>query len=70
VESDKNRPSWTFDADAWKKIVIGIQDKAAGSRRLLSPGEYFCDDISSSNCIDMDGYSVGPNYEFIGSGRV
>jgi hypothetical protein len=20
----KNWPSWTFDADAWKKIVIGI----------------------------------------------
>ena len=50
----KNQPSWTFDADAWKKCVIGIQDKAAGSRGLLSPGENFCDDISSSNCIDMD----------------
>ncbi len=45
----KNRPSWTFDAVAWKKFVIGIQDKAAGSRGLLSPGEIFCDDIFSSN---------------------
>ena len=44
----KNWPSWTFDADSWKKIVIGIQDKAAGLRGLLSPGENFCDDISSS----------------------
>ena len=34
--------------------MIGIQDKAAGSRGHLSPGEKFCDDISSSNCIDMD----------------
>ncbi len=37
----KNRPSWTFDADAWKKFVIEIQDKTAGSRGLLSPGDNF-----------------------------
>ncbi len=37
----KNWPSWTFDANAWKKIVIDIQDKAAGLRGLLSPGEFF-----------------------------
>jgi hypothetical protein len=59
----KNRPSWTFDADARKKFVIGIQDKAAGSRGLLSPGENFCDDISSSNCIDMDEGSIEDNKE-------
>ncbi len=57
----KNRPSWTYDADAWKKFVFDIQDKAAGSRGLLSPGEFFCDDISSSNCIDMDEGSIEDN---------
>jgi hypothetical protein len=41
-----------------KKIVIGIQDKAAGLRGLISPGENFCDDISSSNFIDMDEASI------------
>ncbi len=59
----KNQPSWTFDADAWKKIVIDIQDKAAGSRGLLSPGENFCDDISASDCIDMDEGSIEDNEE-------
>jgi hypothetical protein len=59
----KNRPSWTFDADAWKKIVIGIQDKAARLRGLLSSGENFCDDISSSDCIDMDEGSIEDNEE-------
>jgi hypothetical protein len=59
----KNQPSWTFDADGWKKIVIGIQDKAAGSRGLLSPKENFCDDISSSDCIDMDEGSIEDNEE-------
>ncbi len=59
----KNWPSWIFDADAWKKIVIGIQDKAAGSRGLLSPGEIFYDDISLSNCIDMDEGSIEDNEE-------
>ncbi len=59
----KNCLSWTFDADAWKKIVIGMQDKAAGSRGLLSPGENFCDDISSSDCIDMDEGSIEDNEE-------
>ncbi len=37
----KNWPSWTFDADAWKKFVIDIQDKTAGLRGLLSPEEIF-----------------------------
>ncbi len=59
----KNRPSWTFDADAWKKIEIDIQDKTAGLRGLLSPGENFCDDISPSNCIDMDEGSIEDNEE-------
>jgi hypothetical protein len=59
----KNWPSWTFDADAWKQFVIGIQDKAEGSRGLLSPGENFCDDISSSDCIDMDDGSIEDNEE-------
>ncbi len=59
----KNWPSWTFDADAWKKNVIGIQDKAAGSRGLLSPGKNFCDDISSRDCIDMDEGSIEDNEE-------
>ncbi len=63
VESGKKRPSWIFDADAWKKIVIDIQDKTAGSRGLLSPGENFCDDISSSDCIDMDEGSIEDNEE-------
>ncbi len=43
--------------------MIGIQDKAAGSRGLLSPGEIFCDDISSSDCIDMDEGSIEDNEE-------
>jgi hypothetical protein len=43
--------------------VIGIQDKAAGSRGLLSPGENFCDDISSSDRIDMDEGSIEDNEE-------
>ena len=59
----KNRPSWTFDADAGKKIVIDIQDKTAGSRGLLSPGEFFFHDISSSNCIVMDEGSIEDNEE-------
>ncbi len=59
----KNWPSWTFDADAWKKIVIGIQDTAAGSRGLFSTGENVCDDISSSDCIDMDEESIEDNDE-------
>jgi hypothetical protein len=59
----KNWPSWTFDADAWKKNVIDIQDKTSGSRGLLSPGENFCDDISSSDCIDMDEGSIEDNEE-------
>ncbi len=59
----KNWPSWTFDADAWKKLVIDIQDKTAGSRELLSPGENFHDNISSSNCIDMDEGSIEDNEE-------
>ncbi len=59
----KNRPSWTFGADAWKKFVIGIQDKAAGLRGLLSPRANFCGDISSSNCIDMDEGSIEDNEE-------
>ncbi len=59
----KNWPSWTFDADAWKQIVIDIQDKTAGSKGLLSPGENFCYDISSSNCIDMDEGSIEDNEE-------
>ncbi len=63
MESGKNWPSWTFDADAWKKIVIDIQDKAAGLRGVLSPGENFCDDISSSDCIDMDEGSIEDNEE-------
>ncbi len=46
-----------------KKIVIGIQDKAAGLREFVSPGENFCDDISSSNCIDMDEGSIEDNEE-------
>jgi hypothetical protein len=37
----KNWPSWTFDADAWKKIVIDIQDKTAGLMGHLSPGKKF-----------------------------
>ncbi len=37
----KNWPSWTFDADAKKKFVISIHDKAAGSRGLLSLGDFF-----------------------------
>jgi hypothetical protein len=56
-------PSWTFDADAWKKIVIGIQDKAAGLRGLLPPGENLCDDISSSDCIDKDEGSIEDHEE-------
>jgi hypothetical protein len=63
VESGNKWPSWAFDADARKKIVIDIQDKTAGSRGLLSPGENFCDDISSSNCIDMDEGSIEDNEE-------
>ncbi len=59
----KNWPSWTFDADAWKKIVIDIQNKTAGSRGLLSPEEFFCGDISSSDCIDMDEGSIEDNKE-------
>ncbi len=59
----KNWPSWTFDADAWKKIVIDIQDKTAGLRGLLSPGENFCEDISSSNCVDVDKGSIEDNEE-------
>ncbi len=59
----KNWPSWTFDADAGKKIVIGIQDKAAGLTGLLSPGENLCDDISFSDCIDMDEGSIEDNEE-------
>ncbi len=59
----KNWPSWTFDADAWKKFVIDIQDKTAGSRGLLSPGEFFCDDVSSSDCTDMDEGSIEDNEE-------
>ena len=43
--------------------MIGIQDKAAGSRGLLSPGENVCDDISSSDCIDMDEGSNEDNEE-------
>jgi hypothetical protein len=43
--------------------MIGIQDKAAGLRGLLSPGENFCDDISSSDCIDMDEGSIEDNEE-------
>ncbi len=46
-----------------KFFVIDIQDKTSGSRGLLSPGENFCDDISSSNCIDMDEGSIGDNEE-------
>ncbi len=41
--------------------MIDIQDKTAGSRGLLSPGELFCDDISSSNCIDIDEGSIEDN---------
>ncbi len=63
LKVSKNQPSWTFDADAWKKIVIDIQDKTAGSRGLLSPGEFFCDDISSNNCIDMVEGSIEDNEE-------
>ncbi len=59
----KNQPSWTFDADAWKKFVLDIQDKTAGSRGLLSPGENFCYDISSSDCIDMDERIIEDNEE-------
>jgi hypothetical protein len=43
--------------------VIDIQDMTAGARGLLSPGENFCDDISSSNCIDMDEGSIEDNEE-------
>jgi hypothetical protein len=43
--------------------VIDIQDKTARLRGLLSPGENFCDDISSSNCIDMDEGSIEDNEE-------
>ncbi len=43
--------------------MIGIQDKAAGLRGLLSPGENYCDDISSSDCIDMDEGSIEDNEE-------
>jgi hypothetical protein len=46
-----------------EKFVIDIQDKAAGLRGLLSPGEIFCDDISSSDCIDMDEGSIKDNEE-------
>jgi hypothetical protein len=46
-----------------KKIVIDIQDKTAGSRGLLSPGEKFCDDNSSSDCIDMDEGNIEDNEE-------
>jgi hypothetical protein len=59
----KNWPFWTFDADAWKKFVIDIQDKTAGLRGLLSPGEKFCDDISSSDGIDMDEGSIDDKEE-------
>ncbi len=59
----KNWPSWTFDADAWKKLVIDIQDKTAGLRGLLSPRQFFWDDISSSDCIDMDEGSIEDNEE-------
>ena len=43
--------------------MIDIQDKTSGLRGLLSPGENFCDDISSSNCIDMDKGSIEDNEE-------
>ncbi len=43
--------------------MIGVQDKAAGSRGLLSPGEICCDDISSRDCIDMDEGSIEDNEE-------
>jgi hypothetical protein len=46
-----------------EKIVIDIQDKTAGLRGLLSPREFFCDDISSSDCIDMDEGSIEDNEE-------
>jgi hypothetical protein len=46
-----------------EKFVIDIQDKTEGSRGLLSPGEIFFDDISSSDCIDMDEGSIEDNEE-------
>ncbi len=63
VESGKKSAFLDFWCWCLEKIVIGIQDKAAGLRGLLSPRENFCDDISSSDCIDMDEGSIEDNEE-------